>query len=421
MEFSKYFDYCPYIIIIAFLSVVYIEHSDSDMDSVLESAVIKASNEELRPHNFVIHSPSGLNHLLQKYDLSQANVEKPCDDNLFLTLLPQLSSFNDTAPYFGLTRPEIEEIRIHKTNEKSRKISMLWKWKKRNGSGATYLAIVEVFLCMKDQNLAEIVVQHVKARFEHLPQTINSCVYPEKASYDNWNGKSATEREDIKNRLFQQNENIRETFANLTLNILDSLENNNVKVIRLKMFLFSYGISSNIPTPKNTTLLPHLQSATNLEELFLILCKDYASWFNIQLLKVIVTRFGSEEDQKEMKAYEDKLMDYLNRSIFEIPSKSFAPDHENSDLIPLYVLLPDDVIPTGKDVVIITRHISKLLGICDGILQLTSFENCSVLLVFGVPKQLLHNNALQSLMEKYFTYDIIRKGYTFNDDLSLIV
>ena len=394
------------------------------MDSALESTVIIASNEvseEPRPYNFPIHSPSDLSHLLQKYNLSQANIEKPCDDNLFLTLLPQLSSLEVTAPYFGLTQLEIEEIRIHKTKERSRNISMLWKWRKRNGSDATYLAIVQVFVCMRDQNLAEIVLQHIKARFQHQPKTINSRVYPEKASYDNWHTKSAAEKESIKNHLFEQNDNIRETFTDLIETLLDSFKSRNVKLISLKLFLVTYGISSNIPTPTNATLLRHFQNATNHEELFLILCAKYASWFNIRLLKVIVKRYGSEEDQKEMKAYEDKLIDYLKRSIFEIPSKSFAPDDENSDLIPLYILLPDDVLPTGKDVVIITRHLSMLLDISDGILQLRSFENCSILLIFGVPKQLLHNNALQSLVEKYFTYDFIRKGYTFIDDLSLIL
>ena len=386
-------------------------YTDSDIDSVLESTVITASN-------FVLHSPSDLCSLLQKYNLSKANVEKQCDDHLFLTLLPQLSNLEVTAPYFELTRPEIEEIRNHKTRERSRNISMLWKWRKKNGSDATYLAIVQVFLCMKDQNLAEIVLQHFKARFQHQPKTIKSRVYPEKAGYENWDRKSPAEREVIKNLLFKQNENIREKFAYLTDMILDSFKSRNVELNRLKMFLYSYGIPTNIPTPTNATLLPHFQNATNLEELFLILCRDNVSWFNIQLLKVIVKKHGTKEDQKHMKAYEDDLADYLKQSIYKIPSKSYAPGHKNAYLIFLYLLLPNNVLPTGEDVEDITRNISQLLGISDGIVQFIGFKNCSILLKFGVPKQLLHVNTLRSFIEMYFNPE--KKGYTFIGDLSLL-
>ena len=397
------------------------EHSDVDMDTISKSVVLTTSNkrsEELKPHNFVVHSPSDLNSLLQKYNISQANVEKSCDDNLFLTLLPQLSRFEDTAPYFGFTQPEIEEIQIDKTTERSRKLSMLWKWRSKNGSGATYLAIMEVFLSMRDKNLAEIVLQHFK---QCQPQLIDSCVYPEKVSkYGNWNRKRKAEQEQIKNLLFVENQNIREKFASLVQHILQSFKSSNVSLKHLKMFLYSYGIPVNTPTP-HAALLPHFESATDLDDAFLIVSRDYSSWLNIQLLKVIVKSFGSNRDQEKIKAYEGELVVYLQRSIYEIPSKSIAPGHENAGLISLFVLLPNKGVPSGEDVVNITRNLSRLLCISDGILQFISFEDCSILLIFGVPEQLLRINALQSLVQKYFTFDVTKKGYTFNDDLALIL
>ena len=155
---------------------------------------------ELNPPIVLTHGPSDLSSLLLKYSLSNSDIEKQCDDVLFLTLSSQISNFNDTAPYFGFTQPEIEEIRNDKPMERSRKLSLLWKWRSRNGSDATYLAIVNVFLRMKDQNLAEIVLQHVKGMFQHQPQPIGSYVHPERVnSYDNWERKSAAEKEQIKN------------------------------------------------------------------------------------------------------------------------------------------------------------------------------------------------------------------------------
>ena len=397
---------------------MFTDHSDLH----LESLVITGSNEnngEPISHNALTHGPSDMNSLLQNYNLSQANIEKPCDDDLFLTLLPQISSFNDTAPYFGYTQTEIEEIRIDKPTERTRTLSMLWKWRNRNGSDATYLAIMKVLLRMSDQNMAEIVLCHIKTRLQHQPQTIDSYVYPERAcSYSNWDKKSAGDKEQIKNRLFNQSQDIRTKFSFLTQNILDSFESGNVEVKRLKMFLYTYGSS---PKPTHDTPFSRFESAANLVDVFLVLCRDYASWFNIQLLKAIVKQFGSENDQKEMKIYEDELVCYLQRSIFEIPSKSFAPGHENAGLIPLFVLVPDDVCLTGNDIKNITHNLSQLLGISDGILQFIGFDDCSILLIFGVPEELLHIKALQSLIEKYFTFDATKKGYTFNDDLDLIL
>ena len=368
---------------------------------------------ELNPPIVLTHGPSDLSSLLLKYSLSNSDIDRKCDDMLFQTLLPQMSNIHDTAPCFGFTQQEIEEIQIDKPSERSRKLSLLWKWRSRNGSDATYLAIVDVFLRMKDQNLAEIVLQHVKGMFQHQSQPIGSYVYPERVnSYDNWERKSAAEKEQIKNRLYSQNQDIRGKYSFLIQNIIDSFEKRNIKVQRLKIFLDTYG---SMP-------LSQFESASDLVDVFSVLCRYYSSWFNIRLLKAIVNekRFGSDEDRKETEIYEDELLVYLQRSLFEIPSKSFAPGHQNAGLIPLFLLLPNDIVPTGEDVKNITRNLSQLLDISGGILQFLGFEDCSILLIFGVPEQLFHINALQSLIEKYFTYDVTRKGYTIND-LALIL
>ena len=263
---------------------------------------------------------------------------------------------------------------------------------------------------MNDQNLAEIVLQYVKGMFQDQPQPIGSYIYPERVnSYDNWERKSVAEREQIKNRLYNQNHHIRKKYSFLVQNILNSFVKRNIQIKHIKIFLDSYRIP-----------LSQFKSASDLDDVFSVLSRYYSSWFNIRLLKAIVKQFGSDEDRKKMKVYKDELLVYLQRSLFEIPSKSFAPGHENVGLVPLFLLLPNDIVPTGEDVKNITRNLSQLLGISDGILQFLGFEDCSILLIFGVPEQLLHINALQRLIEKYFTYDVTRKGYTIND-LALVL
>ena len=97
--------------------------------------------------------------LVANYKLSQTDLDKQCDDELLITLMEKIESFSDTAPYFKLTPPEINEIQSDNNTEKTRKLGMLMKWRDKNGSDATYLSIVSIFLCMENRRLAEIVLK----------------------------------------------------------------------------------------------------------------------------------------------------------------------------------------------------------------------------------------------------------------------
>lgn len=85
-----------------------------------------------------------------------------CDDEFFNSLSRQITHFDLLALNLGLTRPQIEEIRRDKDNERSRIIETLWKWRERNGSSATYLALIEVFI--EDENIesAEFILNYYK-------------------------------------------------------------------------------------------------------------------------------------------------------------------------------------------------------------------------------------------------------------------
>ena len=100
--------------------------------------------------------------LVANYKLSQTDLDKQCDDELLITLMEKIESFSDIAPYFKLTTPEINEIQLDNNTERTRKLGMLTKWRDKNGSDATYLSIVSIFLYMENRRLAEIVLQHVK-------------------------------------------------------------------------------------------------------------------------------------------------------------------------------------------------------------------------------------------------------------------
>ena len=158
----------------------------------------------------------------------------------------------------------------------------------------------------------------------------------------------------------------------------------------LKLFLATYGVPAG---KSNGAILLRFESATNLAGVLLHM--SYSSWFNIPLFKDVVQKFGSDDDQKKFKVYEEcEFVPYLHRSIFEIPSKSFGPG-DITGLVALHLFLPDDVIPTGQGVKI-RRHLFKLLGIIDGILQFIGYGEGSTILIFGVPEALLQLLSLKS-------------------------
>ena len=115
--------------------------------------------------------------------MTQDNLNIYCDVGLFLALVPEITSFDDTAPYFRLTQSEIEEIRDGTPKARSRKLNMLWKWRSKNGSDATYLSIVNIFIQMRDQRLAELVLNKLRSKEQtQTPPTTGTntfdyCIY----------------------------------------------------------------------------------------------------------------------------------------------------------------------------------------------------------------------------------------------------
>ena len=95
-----------------------------------------------------------------------------CDDEFFNSLSRQITHFDLLALNLGLTRPQIEEIRRDKDNERSRIIETLWKWRERNGSNATYLALIKVFI--EDENIenAEFVLSYFIEQKEKQTQSL---------------------------------------------------------------------------------------------------------------------------------------------------------------------------------------------------------------------------------------------------------
>ena len=112
------------------------------------------------PNDSYLMCVTVLTDLLQKYTLRTQELKIQCDDKLFNVLSRQITRFELLASNLGLTRSQIVEIGRDKDNERSRIMETLWKWRERNGSTATYLALIEVFI--EDENIesAEFILNH---------------------------------------------------------------------------------------------------------------------------------------------------------------------------------------------------------------------------------------------------------------------
>ena len=363
----------------------------------------------------MVFEMSELDTLLTRFNLSKDNLKKPCCDNLFMALKTEIPSFDDAAPHFGFKLPEIVELRTDGSQERERRLKMLWKWKEKNGSDATYLAIVNIFIEMKNKQLAEGVLTFFCEK--KIPLIIESHVNPLKArKYASWNSMSKSEKEKITNTLLVENQIIRNKYSLLVDGILASFEKRKIEVDRLKLSIItSLGVIADVLKYK-------YEKASTLAGVLLILHDSGTSWFNIELLKSIVEKLGSDEDKTNITSYEQKdLVPYLQRSIFEIPSNSFGPGSGTADQISLGLRLPNEVIPTGNHVAVICHNLSQLLGIPDGILVFIRYDEGSTILIFGVPEALMHTALLQSTMEEYCTPDISKRNYAFRGDLTEVL
>ena len=354
---------------------------------------------------------SELNDLLQQFQLSQSDLDIKCDEKIFLKLTQLISNLDITAVRLGLTKAEIKELNKSEYTSELKKLHMLWTWSKKDGQHAKYLALVKALIQGDDCAAAECVLKYVQANKLSHKASFSALLpadHSRECRYENWDKFSKEEKKSKIGDLIGERQNIEEKFGSLVLNILHSFKKKNVDVDDLKLYLQS---SSGISFPTNA----------NLKDVFLTLCPHYSSWFNIRIFRVIVNKFGSEDEQILVTEYEEELVPFLQHSIFEIPPKSYAPGHERASLVYLYLFLPDGDVPTGQDVADIQHNVSKLLGIPDGILQFISYKDGSVILIFAVPEVLLCMDIPQCCLKKHIIPRSSKHTYMLNVDVACIL
>ena len=305
-----------------------------------------------------------------------------------------------------------DKIDVEKKNE------LLWAWKRKNGSAATYKELVKSFLKMEDRFVAESILKYLSKRMTSLTQTVTFHITPEKAkvSYPNWENLTESDQEAVRNQLMDDNRDVRKAYTAFVAYLIKSFRERKVHPRDIQSIVRSYCTSKK---DQQESMVFDFRRDDDISDVFSELTK-HCTWFNYDSFQVIVENLGDESEKMHLKEYEDKhLIPYLNRSIFEIPC---APPHTQSQRTKLLLKVSSDLVITGGEVKAIQRNLAKLLGFqSSAILHFNDYNEGCIELVFSLPTVVLEESSRKSKLFNYLEWDKSSQSYKVNVDLVTVL
>ena len=360
-----------------------------------------------------------LSSLLSQYGLSYEEVDKECDDGVFIEVSQHMNDDYIAAGHcLNLSTEKVHSISQSDKSDVEKKIKLLWTWKRKNGSAATYKELVKAFLKIEDRFVAESILKYLSKRLTSLPQATMFHLAPEKAKirYPNWETFTESEQEAIRNQLMDDNRDVREAYAAFVAQLMQSFRKREVNPRDIQSIVCSYDTSKKDP---HEPMVFDFRRDDNVSDVVFELSK-HCTWFNYDALKVIVKILGDESERKCLKEYEDKhLIPYLKCSIFEIPC---APPHTQSKCTQLLLKVSGDLVITGGEVKAIQRNLAKLLGFqTSALLRFENYIEGCIELVFSLPTVVLENSSPESKLFTYIEWDKSSQSYKVNVDLVTVL
>ena len=350
--------------------------------------------------------------LLKKYDIDIENIEKECpdDDDFFIKISMKIDDFIEVGRNLKVSERKMETI-MQKPDDSEKKVAVLWAWKRKFGSDATYLALIKAFLDIEDRIMAECIMKYAKDVFIAPQSRKISQMAPEK-SFRNWATMSESEQESVRNDLRKENSHVRETYASLIVKLNASFINRNVNPRKVQLFVENYGIPEG---SKFSSSAFEFNKDDNMDDVFLILSR-HSSWFNHQLFTVTVNNMGDQSEKNMLKQYQEAiLIPYLKRCIFEIPSQSFSlslPLKNTS----LFLKVFDKILLSGLEVKAVQQNLAELLGLNTSILHFQFYEKGCFELVFSV-----NTAVFNPLKCQHLEWDPSREAFRITTELVAIL
>ena len=251
---------------------------------------------------------------------------------------------------------------------------MLFKWRERKGSEATYLALCEIFQKTNDEKVIDLITEYAAKGCD--------CFF--------------SEPDDLNiSYLKQKFEEIIKKFASLSVRIIVSLRENETKPKDLATYL-------------SRSLQYEFTSTNDIDINYII--TDISCWFNIKVLKDVVHKFGNKKDEEALLCCEKELYAYLQQSVFHIPAESFQSNSDKSDITLCYLKIPEEFEHkhlSGKDLLKMEKHLANVLGIDCKVFNFCMYRLGCIELVFSIPTSLYQSSVTleQSMVpSKYNSY-----------------
>lgn len=305
------------------------------------------------------------------------DIKRECSDNddFFLGISMKINDLAVVSRHLKVPECNLESTA---DDDSDRKINVLWTWKRKFRSNATYLALIRAFLEMGNQIVAESIIEYVKHVLEPPQVRKESHITPAKC-FPNWETMSENEKEKVENDLLEKGHQVRKAFSSLVLKLCNSFADRGVKPIDVQLIVVNYGVPdgscrSAFDFGKND----------NMGDVFMVI-SQHSSWFNHQLFSVVVDEIGNQTEKHILQEYLEKcLVPYLKSCVFEIPSRSFSSCGSSSQKTSLFLKVFNKTLLTGSDIKTIQRNLARLLGLNTSILHFCHYEEGCLELFFSV-------------------------------------
>ena len=190
-------------------------------------------------------------------------------------------------------------------------------------------------------------------------------------------------QEELKVKLYEDDRNIKLQFASLVARTCDSIEHR-ISVVNFATKILALGAFEPAPGSRDPSLLDEhkeeIKKAQSISEMFVIL-DSYWNYLTYDVLEYIIQHCGTDDDEENLKCYNEKLDKFCKRRIVELSGNTLNPKQKK-----LTVKLNFREDSTGKDLLQIRGRIAEILNVNVAVLFLMSMDEGCVQLTFLIPK-----------------------------------
>ena len=203
---------------------------------------------------------------------------------------------------------------------------------------------------------------------------------------------STTGNSKIVEGLNEDSSDIERKFGKLVASILKSLMTQNISKDRLVACLMGFNSLKKVYNDGSQqsifrTQRKNFNDPNSTLETVWIITGEYYSFFDYDILEVIVDTLGCENDKEDLAKYKEDFKDYAKRRLFIDHSSSNISIGPNGEKHLMYVKLDNsfDECEIGH-LKTLQKKLSDILNVTDGVLQLRQVSEGCIQLLFNIPE-----------------------------------